>query len=758
MSESAAGSPPVVPSSYERWNDRLTDWSPYVTLALASVVTLARTPGSAGDRLVTAGLVVVAALWVYLGYTRAARPRQAHQVRMVTYFVGLLAIASVLAVREYLFFIFLITGFFHALVLRPWPVLIAGVFATSVLVNTVIGGLPTNAEWWTIYVVIIVVQTLAIGGGGLLSERMAEQSEQRRLAVAQLAAALEENAGLHAMLLAQAREAGVLDERQRMAGEIHDTIAQGLTGIVTQLEAAEQARDRPEAWQRHVRNAVGLAQSLSEARRSVEGSRPEHLETARLPDALGEVAHQWSGLNGVPVEVVTTGDVQPLHAEVEVALLRTAQEALANVARHASASRAWLTLSYMGDVVTLDVRDDGAGFKVPDDPDARGAGFGLTAMRQRVNRVAGTLDIESEPGGGTAVSARVPAIVAPGSVLPVTPIRLLIVDDHPVVRDGLRGMFSGDPEFEVVGEARDGAEAVTLAGELLPDVIRMDLRMPGVNGAAAIRELSERNVPSRVLVLTTYDTDSDVVPAIEAGATGYLLKDSPREELVRAVRAASRGESVLASSVATRLMSQLREPTQDALSERELEVLALIAQGLTNCGAAARLFISEATVKTYLLHIYAKLDVNDAPRPSPRRSSATCCRSSGRLTCCRGLSPGRPAAAYRARASARLDPGRVGPRAACPRRTVRADGPRRGGSAAAHPGKPKTTSVESEKLGSAERMDRDAIDRGPARLGRAPHLVDLATEDRGRGPRPAARPARGRCRSARRPWSHWRSR
>jgi DNA-binding NarL/FixJ family response regulator len=121
-------------------------------------------------------------------------------------------------------------------------------------------------------------------------------------------------------------------------------------------------------------------------------------------------------------------------------------------------------------------------------------------------------------------------------------------------------MFSGDPEFEVVGEASDGAEAVTLAGRLLPDVILMDLRMPGVNGAAAIRELSERNVPSRVLVLTTYDTDSDVVPAIEAGATGYLLKDSPREELFRAVRAASRGESVLASSVATRLMSQLREP------------------------------------------------------------------------------------------------------------------------------------------------------------------------------------------------------
>ncbi len=193
----------------------------------------------------------------------------------------------------------------------------------------------------------------------------------------------------------------------------------------------------------------------------------------------------------------------------------------------------------------------------------------------------------------------------------MSPIRLLIVDDHPVVRDGLRGIFTGDTEFEVVGEAGDGAEAVDLAETLRPDVILMDLRMPGVNGAAAIRRLAERGNPARVLVLTTYETDADVVPALEAGATGYLLKDAPRVDLVNAVRAADRGESVLAPSVASRLVSQLRRPAQDALSDRELEVLALIARGETNRGTAVRLFISEATVKTHLLHIYAKLDVND---------------------------------------------------------------------------------------------------------------------------------------------------
>ena len=191
------------------------------------------------------------------------------------------------------------------------------------------------------------------------------------------------------------------------------------------------------------------------------------------------------------------------------------------------------------------------------------------------------------------------------------PIRLLIVDDHPVVRDGLRGIFDGDAEFEVVGEAGDGAEGVDEADRLRPDVLLMDLRMPGVDGASAIRQLAERGNPARVLVLTTYDTDSDVVPAIEAGATGYLLKDSPRDALIRAVRAAHRGESVLAPSVTSRLMSQLRTPASDALSARELEVLTLISQGETNRGAAARLFISEATVKTHLLHIYEKLAVND---------------------------------------------------------------------------------------------------------------------------------------------------
>ncbi|GAA5170445.1 MULTISPECIES: response regulator [Amycolatopsis] len=190
-------------------------------------------------------------------------------------------------------------------------------------------------------------------------------------------------------------------------------------------------------------------------------------------------------------------------------------------------------------------------------------------------------------------------------------ITLVIADDHPVVRDGLRGIFEGAEGFEVLGEAADGAEAVVLADRLRPDVVLMDLRMPGTDGVTAIRRLAERGNPARVLVLTTYDADSDVLPAIEAGATGYLLKDSPREALFQGVRAAARGEAVLSPAVASRLMGQLRAPAREELSRRELDVLRLIADGCTNKQAAARLFISEATVKTHLLHVYAKLGVKD---------------------------------------------------------------------------------------------------------------------------------------------------
>ncbi|MCX5340749.1 response regulator [Streptomyces atratus] len=193
-------------------------------------------------------------------------------------------------------------------------------------------------------------------------------------------------------------------------------------------------------------------------------------------------------------------------------------------------------------------------------------------------------------------------------------ITLVVVDDHPVVRDGLRGMFDSAPGFSVLGEASNGMEGVDLVARLDPDVVLMDLRMPGGGGVAAIAELTGRGARSKVLVLTTYDTDSDTLPAIEAGATGYLLKDAPRDELFNAVRAAADGRTVLSPAVASRLISRVRTPAaqgNESLSGREREVLELVAKGTSNREIAAELFISEATVKTHLTHIFAKLGAKD---------------------------------------------------------------------------------------------------------------------------------------------------
>ena len=190
-------------------------------------------------------------------------------------------------------------------------------------------------------------------------------------------------------------------------------------------------------------------------------------------------------------------------------------------------------------------------------------------------------------------------------------IRLLIADDHPVVRDGLRNMLMGVADFEVVGEAATGAEAVLMVERLEPDVVLMDLRMPQMDGVAATADIRDRFPDTHVLVLTTYDTDADILRAVEAGATGYLLKDAVREHLYTAIRSAARGETALAPAVASRLVGRMRVPAEEALTAREIEVLALVSKGASNAAIASELFISEATVKTHLIHIFGKLAVDD---------------------------------------------------------------------------------------------------------------------------------------------------
>lgn len=398
-------------SKIEGTYHRLLDWLPYGTLALSAVLSTLINQRPWETQLVTLGLAAAAALWVYFAYTRIPSKTEASETRIAVHLFVMLAFGAVLISRDMMFFIFVITGFFHAGYFRSMGMLVAGIGVTSLVVNSgIIESSRPEPQAVAMFVVIVVVQTGAISSGFLLNERLVQLRIQREEALLAREAALLENAGLHMQLLTQAREAGILDERQRMARDIHDTVAQGLAGIIAQLHAADETDDESQR-RRHLDSAAELARdSLAEARRTVQAIGPPTLDSAQLPEALAEVSASWSEANAVPVEVVTTGDPQPMHPEIEVTLLRVTQEALTNAAKHSKAGRVGITLSYMEDQLALDVRDDGIGFEPAKTKADKGKGYGLSAMRQRVGRLAGSLSIESEPGRGTVVSAIVPAI------------------------------------------------------------------------------------------------------------------------------------------------------------------------------------------------------------------------------------------------------------------------------------------------------------------------------------------------------------
>jgi signal transduction histidine kinase len=396
-------------SIWDRRYARLVVLAPWLLLAPSVVINQA-TPGqTVVDRTVTLTLVLIAAVWVYGWHTRARRQHWERATPAVVYFAGMLVLFVALMAQDTIFVLFTITGFFHAYQLTPWPLGVAGVLGTSVALNTMTSGVPeATAGSLGGYLGLITIQTAAIGAGIVFAEKAGEQRRHRDEMVARLEAALEENAGLHAQLLTQAREAGVLDERQRMARELHDTLAQGLAGIITQVQAAQRVWSEPTRARPHVDRALALAkENLTEARRSVQALQPRELEQARLPEAVAELARRWADEAGVRPHVEITGEPVPLSPAIEVALFRVAQEALTNVDRHAGAARVGLTLSYLGDVVLLDVRDDGVGIR-----DDGGRGFGLNSMRQRIRGVGGAVTVESAPGEGTTISASVPMIPA----------------------------------------------------------------------------------------------------------------------------------------------------------------------------------------------------------------------------------------------------------------------------------------------------------------------------------------------------------
>ncbi|MCM4079016.1 sensor histidine kinase [Paractinoplanes hotanensis] len=404
--------------------ERIMGRLPYVALAASIVLVVAGSSvGVPHKSWLFVGLSVLATAGWLVWWVALHPEWEQDERKMIVFFLGLAALIYLLVWTSPLFGFFAWSGYILTTYgLKSWRRLAAGTLVAGAGAVSQIGGFPSLGEPG-ILPVFLVLLAINIGVANVMiwvtmwtleqTEKRARMIDELGVANAKLASALKENAGLHAQLLAQAREAGVLDERQRMAGEIHDVLAQGLTGIVTQLEAAEAATARPDDQGRHLDNAKRLARdSLTEARRSVQALRPQNLEGSGLPEAIDEVVREWTRVHEVNAELITTGTRRALLPEIEAALLRTAQEALANVARHAAAGRVGLTLSYMEDVVTLDVRDDGDGFDpaLPPVLNAQG-GYGLAAMRERLARIAGSLEIESEPGSGTALSACVPAIV-----------------------------------------------------------------------------------------------------------------------------------------------------------------------------------------------------------------------------------------------------------------------------------------------------------------------------------------------------------
>jgi signal transduction histidine kinase len=410
--------------SLERRYESMMRLTPYLLLTVPLLPYLLSQSPDAGAVGITAGVIAAAAAWVFWMVTlhpdQVERPWQ-----MRLYIAGLIAFIGLLTARSPWYGFFTWIGFLHAFryLTGWWRWAACGAVALIFGVDQTGGFHRPTPSLVAIWLLVACVDVGLVGLFTMLGARSEEQNQARKGMIAELAEAnhrleemIAENTGLQAQLLTQAREAGAGDERQRMAREIHDTLAQGLTGIVTQLEAAQQTGSEDER-ERRISNAKRLARdSLAEARRSVQALRPQALENSRLPEALADEVARWSATSGVAGEMKTTGEARLLHPEIEVTLLRVAQEALANVAKHAGAARAGVTLSYMEDVVSLDVRDDGTGFVVTESnghlngENPAAGGFGLIAMRQRVARLAGQLEIESEPGAGTAVSASLPAI------------------------------------------------------------------------------------------------------------------------------------------------------------------------------------------------------------------------------------------------------------------------------------------------------------------------------------------------------------
>ena len=423
----------------------------------------------------------------------------------------------------------------------------------------------------------------------------------------------------NARLFAASHELGIAEERNRLAREIHDTLAQSLLTLTFQLRAARGlVGSEPAHADAELLAAEANARAaLDEARRSVWNLGPAALETGSLVEALqGETDPDRAG---APCRLVVSGGPRLLDADVQLALLRVAQEAIANARKHAHCSQIDVRLEVRAEGVVLSVADDGRGF----DPSITasptpGRGFGLASMAERVHRLGGDLEIATgtETGTGTTITATVPypapaaagrpaPSAATAHAAPPARYRVVVVDDHPATRAGLAALLDAQPDITVVGQAGDGEEGIRLVAAWQPEVAVVDLRLPKLGGVETIARLTRTRAPTRIVVVTSFAQDELVLQALRAGAQGYVLKDASGEELAAAVRTVGGGGTYLTPLIAGKLAGALTQG--ERLTPREREVLHLIGQGLADKEIASTLGTSAKTAQYHVANVLGKL-------------------------------------------------------------------------------------------------------------------------------------------------------
>jgi DNA-binding NarL/FixJ family response regulator/signal transduction histidine kinase len=441
------------------------------------------------------------------------------------------------------------------------------------------------------------------------------------------------------------------EERRRLAQDIHDGLVQVALAAHQNLQtyADDHPPESPLSRQ-NLDQALGLVkQTVEEARHVIASLRPTALDDLGLAAALQS---QVDSLRAEGWEVGYDEDLweEHLSAEIETSLYAIAREALTNVRKHARTNRVHVTLTQLGGRVCLKIRDWGCGFDgttPPERDDVPGEQLGLRGMRERVSLLGGEFTIHSRQGAGTSVVAEIPLAHAtptggqqiPGLQCKVSPIRLIVADDHALVREGFRSMLASEPDFEVVGEAKNGREALELCCRLRPDLVLMDARMPEMDGLAATQAIKTEHPATHILMLSAYEKPDYMLEAVRAGATGYVIKDATKHDLIGAMREVLSGKHPLDRELAMQLLHTLggedeQEPAvprrsgkqaealPEPLTPRELEVLRLMAQGLTNRQISQKLVVSAATVKVHVEHIIEKLEVSDRTQAAVWASEA----------------------------------------------------------------------------------------------------------------------------------------